>query len=152
MKGRLKESVLFWEKIGVGSKVLEIISQGYKIPFFEIPQPSSFKNNKSAPDNSEFVSSSIQELIRTKRVVEVPFIAKVTSSFSVSSNKGKKRLILDLCYVNRHVWKDKVKFENWKIFENYLQKNGYVFTFDLKPFKDSIFRCFFVDFGSNKGK
>ena len=34
VKGRLKESVSFWEKIGTGSKVLEIISQGYKIPFF----------------------------------------------------------------------------------------------------------------------
>ena len=74
VKGRLKESVSFWEKIGAGSKVLETISKGYKIPFFEIPQPSSFKNNKSALDDSEFVSSSIQELIRTKRVVEVPFI------------------------------------------------------------------------------
>ena len=85
--------------------MLEIISQGYKIPFFEIPQPSSFKNNKSALDNSEFVSSSIQELIRTKRVVEVPFIPKVVSPLSVSSNKGKKRLILDLRHVNKHVWK-----------------------------------------------
>ena len=72
VKGRLKESVSFWEKIGTGSKVLEIISQVYKIPFFEIPQPPSFKNNKLAVDNSEFVSSSIQELIRTKRIVEVP--------------------------------------------------------------------------------
>ena len=112
--------------------MLEIISQGYKIPFFEIPQPSSFKNNKSAGDNSEFVSSSIQELIRTKRVVEAPFIPKVVSPLSVSSNKGKKRLILDLRYVNKHVWKDKVKFEDWKIFQRYLKKDGYVFTFDLK--------------------
>ena len=74
VKGRLKESVSFREKIGGGSKVLEIISQGCNIPLFEIPQPSSFKNNKSALDNSEFVSSSIQELIRTKRVAEVSFI------------------------------------------------------------------------------
>ena len=77
--------------------MLEIISQGYKIPLFEIPQPSSFKNNKSAVDNSEFMSSSIQELIRTKRVVEVPFIPKVVSPLPVSSNKGKN--VLSLTFV-----------------------------------------------------
>ena len=27
---------------------------------------------------------------------------------------------------------DKVKFEDWKIFQNYLKKDGYVFTVDLK--------------------
>ena len=97
VKGRLKESVSFWEKIGIGSKVLEIISQGYKIPFFDIPQPSSFKNNKSAVDNSEFVFSSIQELIRKKRVVEVPSIPKVVSPLSVSSNKGES--VLSLTFV-----------------------------------------------------
>ena len=68
------------------------------------------------------MSSSIQELIRTKRVVEMPFIPEVVSPRSVSSSKGKKRLILDLRYVNKHVWKDKVKFEDWKIFQNYLKK------------------------------
>ena len=92
------------------------------IPFFEIPQPSSFKKSKSAPDNSEFVSSSIQELIHTKRVVEVPFIPKVVSPLSVFSNKRKMCLILDLRYINKHVWKDKVKFKDWKDFQNYLKK------------------------------
>ena len=92
VKGRLKESVSFWEKIGEDSKVLEIISQGYKIPFFEI----SLKNNKSALDISEFVSSSIQELIRTKRVVGVPFIPKVVSPL-FPQTKGKS--VLSLTFV-----------------------------------------------------
>ena len=72
--------------------MLETISEGYKIQFFEIPQPSSFKNSKSGLDNSEFVSPPIQELISTERVAEALFIPKVVSGvvspLSVCSNKG----------------------------------------------------------------
>ena len=59
---------------------------------------------------------------------------KVINPLSVSVNsKGKKRLILDLRYVNDHLYKEKIKFDDWKYFENYLQANkGYLFKFDLK--------------------
>ena len=40
---------------------------------------------------------------------------------------------MDLRYVNTHVYKDKIKFEDWKCFEHYLEgKKGYLFKFDLK--------------------
>ena len=43
------------------------------------------------------------------------------------------RLILDLQYVNTHVYKDKIKFEDWKYLEHHLEgKKGYLFKFDLK--------------------
>ena len=43
-----------------------------------------------------------------------------------------KRLILDLRHVNKHVYKDKVKFDDWKVMEQYLQQGGYMFKFDIK--------------------
>ena len=76
--------------------------------------------------------SSLRELITSKRVVEVPFKPTLVNPLSVSSNKGKKRLILDLRYVKLHIWKDRVKFEDWKVFSNYLTKDGYIFKLDLK--------------------
>ena len=49
------------------------------------------------------------------------------------STKGKKRLILDLRYVNNHLFKNKIKFDDWNSFQNYLEGNkGYLFKFDLK--------------------
>ena len=49
------------------------------------------------------------------------------------NSSGKKRLILDLRYVNTRVYKDKIKFEDWKYFEHYLEgKEGYLFKFGLK--------------------
>ena len=41
--------------------------------------------------------------------------------------------MLDLRYVNTHVYNDKIKFEDWKCFEYYLEgKKWYLFKFDLK--------------------
>ena len=62
--------------------------------------------------------------MRTHRDVEVPNKPKVINPLSVSSNKGKHRFILDLRYVNNHVWKEKTKFEDWKTFSNFLSKDG----------------------------
>ena len=40
--------------------------------------------------------------------------------------------LLDLGYVSMHLYKGKIKFDDWKCFENYLQTNkGYLFKFDF---------------------
>ena len=58
------------------------------------------------------------------------FAGEVINPLSVSS---KKRLILNLRYVNSHVYKEKIKSEDWKFFEHYLEgKKGHLFKFDLK--------------------
>ena len=58
---------------------------------------------------------------------------EVVNPLSVAINKsGKKRLILDLREVNLHVWKEKVKFEDFKIALTYFKKNNFLFKFDLK--------------------
>ena len=49
----------------------------------------------------------------SKCVIEVESKPHVISPLSVSTNSsGKKRLILDLRYVNKHLWKQSVKFED----------------------------------------
>ena len=41
-------------------------------------------------------------------------------------------MILDLRYVNDHLEKRKVKFGDWKTFQNYISSENYLFKFDLK--------------------
>ena len=132
VKGRLKRNVNFWKDIGANDFILDTIENGYKLPLIQTPEPAVFKNNKSALANPEFVTEAIQELVSTNRVLEVPFRPKVVNPLSVASNKDKNRLILDLRYVNLHLWKEKTKFEDWKTFQNYLCKDGHMFKFDLK--------------------
>ena len=70
--------------------MLDTIANGYKIPFFSTPKPAELQNDMSATNNYDFITASIDELVRTKRVVEVPFVPKVVHLLSVSTNKGKK--------------------------------------------------------------
>ena len=80
----------------------------------ETPQSFFMNNNRSAINNSEFVSEAVDELVRSGCVLEVPFIPYLVSPLSVSINSsGKKRLILDLSVMNKFVLKDHFKFEDW---------------------------------------
>jgi len=64
VKGRLKAHVQFWERINAPPYITECIRKGYKIPFYHTPQT----NNSFALKHSEFVQSSILELVSSWRV------------------------------------------------------------------------------------
>jgi len=133
VKGRLKENILFWESIGASEWVLDIIREGYKIPFVSTPMSAFSGNNKSAFEETEFVTDSITKLLKNGSVKEVKNKPYIVNPLSVAKNScGKLRLILDLRYVNRHVFKETVKFDDWKCFEKYIEKNGFLYKFDLK--------------------
>ena len=90
-----------------GNKQKDFInSKGYKIPFIDIPEKATFKNNKSALDNVDVVTKSIEELLKTGSVIECEKQPQVSNPLSVSQNAaGKKRLILGLRHVNKHIYK-----------------------------------------------
>ena len=96
VKGSLRSNLEYWKEIGASDFILDVIENGYKLPFRTIPDKAEFKNNKSARENAQFVSDSIKDLLESKRIVEVPFKPQVVNSLLVSSNKGKHHLILDL--------------------------------------------------------
>ena len=134
VKGRLKSHVQFWERINTPPFIIECIREGYKIPFYLPPQTAEFKNNSSALKHSDFVQSSILELLSSGRVCRVSKSSlRVVNPLSVSVQScGKKRLILDLRYVNQHIFKQRVKFEDWRVELDYSEKGGHFTKFDLK--------------------
>ena len=84
--------------------------------------------------SSKFIKNSIKEMLATGTILERDHSPEVINPLSTSiDSSGKKRLILDLGYVNMHLYEDKIKLDDWKCFENYLLVNkGYLFKFDLK--------------------
>ena len=63
------------------------------------------------------------------KCLEKPY---VVNSLSVSvQNSGKKRLILDLRVVNKHIWKQSVKYEDLKVVLAYIRKGYFMIKFDL---------------------
>ena len=66
-------------------------------------------------------------------MIKVESKPHVISPLFVSTNSsGKKRLILHLSYVNKHLWKQSVKFEDWKIFQNYVSEDSLLYEFALQ--------------------
>ena len=133
VKGSLKNDLEFFKTIGASKFILDVITNGYKLPFLHIPKRAFFNNNKSSITHGEFVSEAISELLVSDRIREIDYPPHVINPLSVSVRPDdKKRLILDLRYVNKCLRKMSVKDEDWKIALAYFQKNSYMISFDLK--------------------
>ena len=60
-------------------------------------------------------------------------MVEIINPLSVSiQSSGKKRLILDLRYINHHIWKHKIIFDDCSIALQYFIGGGFMFSFDLK--------------------
>ena len=100
-----------WIDIDAPQFILDVISEGYKIPLFCLPAPFVGKNNKSAIRESTFVELSIGELLHLNCIKDVFFAPEIINPPSVSIQPpGKKRLILDLRHVNKCVYNNKFRF------------------------------------------
>ena len=93
--------------------VIDVLENGYKIPLITLPKAAKFPNNHSALNNANFLTQAVEELLNTGRIKEVKNPLYVVNPLPVSENDNQKfRLILDLRYVNKHVFKDKIKFDD----------------------------------------
>ena len=56
VKGRLDNSLSFWENIGTSDFILSVIEDGYIIPLLNCPPKICLSNNKSSFENSTYLS------------------------------------------------------------------------------------------------
>nr|XP_034335844.1 uncharacterized protein LOC105348263 isoform X2 [Crassostrea gigas] len=132
VRGRLKSNIEFWKCIDACHYIIDTIQDGYKIPFYSLPQQSFSHNNKSALQEYVFVQGAIMELLENGLISEQNTEFLVTNPLSVSVNSsGKRRLILDLREVNKHVWKQSVKYDDIRSALMYTNKNSWCFKFDI---------------------
>ena len=97
-----------------------------------MPKAAKFPNNHSALNNANFVTQAVEELLNTGRIKEVKNQPYVVNPHSVSENVSQKlQLIHDLWYVNKHVLKEKIKFDDWKIMKDFLESTELLFKFDI---------------------
>ena len=107
------ETSNFFKCIGTPSFILNVIERGNLLPLVSFPEPAVLKNYRSFLSHVEFVEEVIQDLVESGRVVETKVPPQVVNPLSVSVQaNGKKRLILDLRYVNKFLRKMHVKFED----------------------------------------
>ena len=134
VKARLKAHFASWaDALGVTDFILRIIGKEYAIPFITFPPNAFFDNNHSALMHADFVLEAIQQLILSGSVVQVSSSPRVVNPLSVSVQScGKKRLILDLRHVQKHIWKEKFKFKDTRNACVYHPFHRFMFKFDLK--------------------
>ena len=134
MCGKLRACFPFWrDTIGATEFVLDIIQNGYKIPFKETPLPFSIDNRSSAKCREVFVCEAISELLERGCIRQVHKYPQFCSPLHVAVlSSGKLRLILDLSHINQFVVKTAIKYEDLRCVLQIFSCGMFVFCFDLK--------------------
>ena len=64
VKGRLKQCIDYWESnICAPRFALDLISEGYKLPFVRFPESCYIRNNRSALCHPQFVQEAFSKLL-----------------------------------------------------------------------------------------
>jgi hypothetical protein len=124
--------VEFWvDRLDAPQFVVDMIKEGYRLPFSAYPSSCFIKNNKSARKQPEFVESAISELLATGCITEHMNPPYCVNPLSVAEGK-KLRLVIDLRHVNEFLVKTKFKYEDLRSLSQVVEENSWYFTWDLK--------------------
>ena len=55
-----------WKSKGANAYIMRVISEGYTVPFRDLPPSKVMKNNKSARDNISFVNTEVANLLKKR--------------------------------------------------------------------------------------
>ena len=130
-KGRLRQCFEFWSNITDNSYILNLIKFGYNIPFSSLPDPGCLNNNKSALNNSDFVSKEVSKLLDKKCIRVAEYRPRVVNPLTVV-NGEKMRLVLDCRHINEHIAKFPFRYEEFRVAKDMIKLNDFVFSFDLR--------------------
>ena len=141
--GKLRSCLSFWRETVCASEfVLDIIANGYKIPFRITPRPYSIENRSSAARRDRFVREAISELLARGCVREVANYPDFCNPLHVAVlSSGKLRLILDLSHLSSFVVKQSIKCEDLRCVLQMFPSGMFIFCFDLKSAYHHIDIC-----------
>ena len=121
-----------WKSIEANQYILNVINQGYRLPFKTLPVNISLDNNRSAKDNKSFVSDEIDKLLMKGCISRVELKPHVVNPLTVAGNKTKLRLVLDCRHINPHLYQFKYKYEDATVARQMFYKEDFLFSYDLK--------------------
>ena len=74
----------------------------------------------------------MKELLKSGRIKETRALPYIVSPLSVAQNShNKPRFVLDLQYVNYFVYKNKIKFDDWRTMQDFVENKGFLYKFDI---------------------
>ena len=134
VKGSLRHHVTYWaNQLRAPSLVIAIIKEGYRLPLFRVPPRYNRPNDPSTFQNVTFVTDSVRELLASQRIKAVQALPHVCSPLLVVVNEsGKKRLVINLRFLNQYLLRQKFKYEDLRTALDLLSQEDFLFKFDLK--------------------
>jgi ribonuclease HI len=115
--------------------VLPWIRDGYALEFTPEgpPAPRWFPNHASARRDAPFVTGAVAELLASGAVVATTSAPRIVSPLGVATRAdGKRRLILDLRYVNAHLVDRPFAYETLGDLASLASEGDLLFSCDLK--------------------
>ena len=140
VRGRLSNSKKWWyDNLTLSNFVIDvfwnfitIFQNGYEIPFLSVPPRCQLKNNASALNNSEFVISAINDLIKNNCITEYFDVPFCCNPLTVVEGK-KKRLVIDLSRsINPYVVHNAFKYDNLCTLSKMFNQAYWFITFDIE--------------------
>ena len=133
MHGRLRKCTGFWREIGASQWVLDILENGYRLPFVKKPPVGVKRNQSSCKEHEQFVDEAVAALVQCGSAATVEEgDLECISPLGVVKGARKLRLILDLRQVNVCLKKYRFKLEDIRTAAKLFRAGDFVITFDLK--------------------
>ena len=133
---KVKRHVTFWKELNAPDAILDLVSEGLKIPFLKKPPPIFLPNNSSVfkPAYSDWLFNTILEFEDFGFISKVKNIPYCCQPLQIEEHPSKLSLIHDESVLNDYVDKASFKLDGWEyMFENSnLAKYG--IQFDIKKF------------------
>ena len=146
--GRVRKCVSNWKKVCSNTWVLDVISNGYRIPLDTIPRQDSIPSNPVVVGEAHEILVKEALTLKEKSAISVVEHCDgeyISTYFAVPkpNRPGQYRPILNLKYFNENVKKYKFSMESVRSIREWLQPNSFCIGLDLAdaflhlPFHDS---------------
>ena len=99
-----RESANKWKEIGANDFIVDVIENGYKMPFLTLPNQIELDNNKLTRGNPGFVTDEINKLLEKGCISLVTDKPHVINPLTVANNGSKLRLVLDVRHITPHLF------------------------------------------------
>ena len=135
--GRLRDHAPAWRSLGASPEVLDVVTNGYKIPFDcderSIPRKIGTHNGRGCRDHGHWLLQTIPKMAAAGAIRRSASTPHIVSRVNVleKSTPGKGRLTADLRFVDGFVTKTGFKYETFATFRDVIEEGDYMFSLDL---------------------
>jgi len=140
IKGRLAKHLPYWYTLHTPDWLLDIIKNGFSIPFHKNPPRMLLQNCKAVhkPENNEFMRNILAEYLDSGFIEIVKQQPYCILPLQLKESSDKVSLIFDMSPLNDYVDKNKFKIEGWEEMFLFSQQAEFGIKFDIRKYYYAI--------------